>query len=140
MGIMPITKNRNLSTKQKKIVAGHIAGKKNKDLALEVYPDSNPKTAQENISRELAKPEIQDAISQALYDNGITYDKAVKPIADALTATDKHGDPAHAIRLSAASKALELLGLNTSDGSRGKAINILNNTNEIELQRLLFKR
>ena len=79
------------------------------------------KSAARTASKLMKLPHIKDAMTLNLDKIGITYQKALQPIADALQATKivttkdgeayNSGIPDHAVRLNAATKALQILTL-----------------------------
>lgn len=118
----------------------------------------------------MKKPHIRDAVLVTLESLGITFQKAVKPVSDALgadkivirkrTVVRENGDigeeefvdtePDHSVRLKASSMALDLLGLkhghsvNSSksvpDKMSPELSNALKSGDEVELQRAIFRR
>lgn len=146
-------------TKKAKAVEMHLEGKKQKDIAKIVYPDQTPQAGQVSVSRLLNSQEVQAQVAQSLAKHDITIDKAIAPIKEALEATkvvitgskdDAFAEviPDHNIRLKAGKEARDLLGINqtrntqdTQQGMTAEDIQDLGNaSNEVELQRILFKK
>lgn len=114
--------DNKLTVKQRKFVQGIVAGKPQ----YKAYEDAGYKTSSDLVARvestnQLAKPNVQKALQEALAKYNLTTDRLVKPISDAIDA-DKvvivgQGDdafadvqPDHAIRLKAAAMGLRLTG------------------------------
>lgn len=110
-----------LSDKQKRIAELKSQGLKNPQVGAEVYPNANPTSQRQLVSRELKKPHVaqyyEQGKIQALKSNNINWDRIIKPINDALEAVKvvtSHTEPDyeipdHAIRLTASKHARELL-------------------------------
>ena len=78
--------SKRLTETDKLIVVGKIQGKRNKDIALQVYPNQKQTSAQVEISKALKKPSIQMALAKALARHDITIDRTLLPISKALHA------------------------------------------------------
>lgn len=106
-----------LSDKQRKIVKLKISGKKNKDIAKQLYPNATQKSGEVLVSQQLHRVNVQQALEEAYRKHDLTPDRLVKPISDALDAekvNDITGEVTtdHTTRLKAASIGLNLLGAN----------------------------
>ena len=104
----------HLTPQQIAIVNGKAQGKTQAEIGHEVYPNQTPGAAAVSVSRQLRKANVQDELQAALAQRGITIDRAVAPIAEALEATrpatdTRHETPDYAVRLRAADMALKLL-------------------------------
>lgn len=109
---------KKLTVKQKKFVKAYVEKDGNGQEAAKVaYNVANDNVARNIASENLTKPNVKDAIEQALVKHDITIDAAIKPIADGLHATRTigYGDDAletidHTTRLKASGMALKLMG------------------------------
>lgn len=123
-------KKPKLTVKQAKIVKGKAAGEVQRKIGLEVYPNATPASASVLVSRELKKVNVQEALAAELEKQGITLERIVKPINDALDATKAvvmgRGDDTfvdiindHPIRLKASGMAAQFMGIgkNTDSGT-----------------------
>ena len=136
---MPIPKDkRGLTVKQKKFVKAYVANDGNgQEAAKQVYDVRNDGIARSIASENLTKPNIKDAIEQALIKHEITMDAAVKPIADGLVAnkqsfTDDEGTvttPDHSVRLKASAMALKLMGADKDENKGTINFNFKGNAN-----------
>lgn len=130
--------NKPLTVKQTKFVKAYVANDGNgREAAKAAYDVANDNSASQLASETLNKPNVKSAIEAALKKHGITIEKATKPIADGLTAsqeyTDKEGNsiskPDHNIRLKASGMALKLMGAEQKQETQGNTINFINNAN-----------
>lgn len=80
--------SKRLTPKQAKFVKGLAAGKSGTQAALEAYDTTDPNTAKVIASENLTKPNVRDAIENAMMKLNLTPERALKPIDDAL----KHDD------------------------------------------------
>lgn len=94
-----------LTTKQAKFVKGIAEGKTNTDSALEAYDTATYGTAAVIATENLKKPNIQEAIELARVKLGITPERALKPIDDALNSDDIE------TRLKGSDRALKIMGI-----------------------------
>jgi hypothetical protein len=142
-----------LSPKQKRIVKRKIEGLQNKDIGKLEYPTATPASQAVLVSRELKKPNVAQYYEQgklkALQDNMITWNRIIKPVSDALDATmlaQVEGDyydtgiPNHTTRLSASKRAQELLESIDTTVTPIMDIKDLDSKDEVELQRIVFKK
>ncbi len=116
-------KRRELTFKEQKLVQGVAMGKSQRQAALEAYDVKNPETASAVASEALSKPNVRQALNDALERHGITIDKIIKPVADALEADrvmivgkKVYKTPDHAIRLNASRTAAKFAGLEDNEG------------------------
>lgn len=130
---------KKLTIKQKKFVKAYIANDGNgRDAAKAAYDVKTDGVAASIASENLNKPNIREAIEQALAKHEITIDAAVKPIADGLHATRTivAGDHEqglevadHSIRLKASGMALKLMGAEKQEGGNTFNFNFKGNAN-----------
>lgn len=118
-----------LTLKEAKLVKATIEGKNQTEAGLEADPNRKPETARVWANEALQKPTVQQAIQDAMAKMGISPERIVKPISDALDAVKQNQftgeiDPDHSIRLNAAKTAASFYGL-----KQGGDINI--NFNQI---------
>lgn len=140
---------KNPTIKQKRIVKAKIKGHSNKDIGTQEYPEATPESQAVLVSRELSKPHVAQYLEQskmiALKEHNITWSRIIKPISDALEAVrsdltgDIHID--HNTRLRASKQAAELLQVKQIDEEVKEQLqNLPEGINELELQRLIFKK
>lgn len=122
---------RKLTVKQKKFVKEYVLNNGNgQEAAKAVYDVANDNVARNIASENLTKPNVKDAIEQALVKHKITIDAAIKPIADGLEATretwNKDGEVFetidHSTRLKASGMALKLMGADQKE-DKGNTFN-----------------
>jgi hypothetical protein len=126
-------KPKKLTIKQKKFVKAYVATDGNgQEAAKAVYDVKNDNVARNIASENLTKPNVKEAIDQALIKHEITIESAVKPIADGLQAVreqmTEHGVVAsvdHSTRLKASGMALKLLGAEKQDAGSGNTFNFI---------------
>lgn len=131
---------KQLTVKEAKLVKATVAGKNQTEAGL--YADSNrtPESARVWANETLQKATVQEAIQQAMADQGITPEKIVKPIADGLTAEKVsivgNGDqamaeitPDHGTRIKSAQIAAQWMGMNAK-GEGGSTYNFTQVINE----------
>lgn len=123
-----------LTVKEAKLVKAKAEGKKHDEAWDEAgYSQNSSKVVKVvNTSKILSKPKVQEALQAELEKQGITLEKALKPIADGLEAdkpgwTDKdgvfhEGTRDHSIRLKASGMALDLMGVKQQKDS-GTTVN-----------------
>jgi len=145
--------------KEAKFIEAKLRGKSNTEAAK--YAGYSQRSAHITGSQLAKKPHIRNAILVTAEDLGITFEKAVKPIIEALEANkvisavsagDANGStmdfvdvPDHSTRLKAASMALDLLGMKHGRKPDDKAKpedlgRVLQSGDEIELQRAVFRK
>lgn len=122
-----------LSIKQKMVVKAKVEAElkdQSQSLAAQkVFPNQTPGAAAVSMTRELKKANVQEAVQQALVKHGITLDKAIQPISDALEATRQSGfgeDATevidHSTRLKASGMALKLMGADKGEAQVPAAV------------------
>lgn len=137
---MPQAKRPKLTVKQAKFVKAKAEGKSGTQAYMEAYGTTNANVAKVEASRTLTKPNVQEALQAEMARQGITLEKIIKPVADALEAEKVHivgnGEqamaeivPDHSIRLKASSMAQTLIGANkqTGEGNITNFVNVTNN-------------
>jgi len=134
-----------ISRKQQQIVKAKIKGHKNKDIGAVQYPNAKPESQAVLVSRELKKTHVakyyEQSKLQALKEHNITWSRIIKPVSEALEAIKPNGDIDHNTRLSASKQATSLLELKHIDEEAKEQLkNLPEDINELEIQRLLFKR
>lgn len=82
MAKLPIT------IKEAKLVKGIAEGKTRQAAALAAYDTTDPATASAIASETLKKPNVQEALHMELERQGITLEKIVKPVANALNSEE----------------------------------------------------
>lgn len=111
--------NKGITPKQalivKKKVEATLKDVPQRAWANEVYPNMTQAAAEVEVSKNLNKPNVKEALQVALEKHGITIEKATKPIADGLEAMKQNNFTGeftvdHSIRLKAAGMALDVLG------------------------------
>ena len=129
---------KKLTIKQKKFVKAYVANDGNgRDAAKAVYDVKTDNVAASIASENLTKPNVKQAIEQALAKHEITMDAAVKPIADGLKANREievdgqvvATQPDHSIRLKASGMALKLMGAEKQEGGNTFNFNFKGNAN-----------
>ena len=123
--------SKPLTIKQKKFVKAYVKTDGNgQESAKAAYDVKSDAVARSLASENLTKPNVRYAIEQSLIKHGITMDRAIKPISDALDA-DKisisgQGDqafaevtPDHSTRLKASGMALKLMGADKDNTPSG---------------------
>ena len=109
---------QRLDTRERKLVAGFVAGKSLTQAAKDAgYAKS---TAEKKAFAILRRPLVRSELTKGLEACGVKYKDFMQPIADALKATTSYVHPKigmmdsklpdHAIRLAAADRAIKLLG------------------------------
>ena len=115
--------------KQAKFVKGIAEGKTNTQSALEAYDTDSEKVASVIASENLGKPNIQEAIEQAMVKLNITPERVLKPIDDALNDDDVK------TRLMGTDRALKIMGI--ANKGEGNTVNI-NFNQHIQEQRAKY--
>lgn len=90
---MGARKNENgLTTKQEAFVAEYIRNGGNaKKAAIKAYPNATERSAEQIGYENLNKLELSKAIKKEFARQGVTLEKALKPVAKGLEAKDKDG-------------------------------------------------
>lgn len=143
-------KKKQLSIQDSKILKGKLEGKKSHEIAEEVGLKA------QTVRKRLQSSTIQDAVKQELIRQGITLEAIIKPVAEALKASEpiysKDGEYLdekinHSVRLAASDRAAKYLGID-------KAINtdsvnqltpeqieqLASESDEITLTRMVFSK
>ncbi len=147
---------KKLTIKDHKILKGKLAGKTSKEIARDVgykNPDTNGAVT---VRQRLQKPTLQAALHKELARQGITLEKIVKPIAEALEASEpiytKAGEYVgdkinHSVRLQASDRAAKYLGIDKANDSNGAGTlspaeieELASTSDEVTLSQLVFKR
>ena len=77
-----------LTHTQRKIVAGVLAGKSNREIGNKLYPHLKQASRDPSVSLQLHKPQVVKAINDALDKTGATVSKMARRLAEAHDATD----------------------------------------------------
>lgn len=116
-------RSRTLSERERKLVRGVVAGKTVLKAAMDA--GYSPMTARKNAYSYLQRPLVKSALTDALERVGVTYERMIQPVADALNATKLVAKGRetldgkvteyvevedHAIRLAAHDRAVALVG------------------------------
>ena len=84
---------RKLTPKQEAFVAEYVKNGGNaKAAAIKAYPEQNENSAAQQGWQNLQKLELARAIRQEFAKQGVTLDKAIRPIVKGLEAKDKDGN------------------------------------------------
>ena len=114
---MPKTKEKALTPKQEKFVAEYVKNGGNaKAAAIKAYPDQNENSAAQQGWQNLQKLELAKAIRQEFAKQGVTLDKAIKPIVKGLEAKDKDGNDDLQKQMMAHDRWLKASMLDREDG------------------------
>ena len=86
-------KTKGLTPKQEAFVAEYVKNGGNaKAAAIKAYPEQNENSAAQQGWQNLQKLELARAIRQEFAKQGVTLDKAIRPIVKGLEAKDKDGN------------------------------------------------
>ena len=114
---MPKTKEPKLTPKQEKFVAEYVKNGGNaKQAAIKAYPDQNENSAAQQGWQNLQKLELARAIRQEFAKQGVTLDKAIRPIVKGLEAKDKDGNDDLQKQMMAHDRWLKASMLDREDG------------------------
>ena len=114
---MPKTKEKALTPKQEKFVAEYVKNGGNaKQAAIKAYPEQNENSAAQQGWQNLQKLELAKAIRQEFAKQGVTLDKAIKPIVKGLEAKDKDGNDDLQKQMMAHDRWLKASMLDREDG------------------------
>lgn len=114
---MPKTKEKALTPKQEKFVAEYVKNGGNaKQAAIKAYPDQNENSAAQQGWQNLQKLELARAIRQEFAKQGVTLDKAIRPIVKGLEAKDKDGNDDLQKQMMAHDRWLKASMLDREDG------------------------
>jgi len=133
------TKKPKLTVKQAKFVKAKAEGKTSTEAAMIAYDVKTERTAAVIGAENLTKPNIQDALYAEFEKQGITLEKIVKPISDALEASkpefEKNDEgrwenvgetPDHSIRLKASGMAAQFIGIGKNQEGGTTNYNFIN--------------
>lgn len=114
---MPKTKEKSLTPKQEKFVAEYVKNGGNaKQAAIKAYPEQNENSAAQQGWQNLQKLELARAIRQEFAKQGVTLDKAIRPIVKGLEAKDKDGNDDLQKQMMAHDRWLKASMLDREDG------------------------
>ena len=114
---MSKTKEKALTPKQEKFVAEYVKNGGNaKQAAIKAYPDQNENSAAQQGWQNLQKLELARAIRQEFAKQGVTLDKAIRPIVKGLEAKDKDGNDDLQKQMMAHDRWLKASMLDREDG------------------------
>lgn len=110
-------KERGLTPKQEKFVAEYVKNGGNaKQAAIKAYPNQTEKSAAQQGWENLQKPELAAAIRKEFAKQGVTLDKAIRPIVKGLEAKDKDGNDDLQKQMMAHDRWLKASMLDREDG------------------------
>ena len=114
---MPKTKEKALTPKQEKFVAEYTRNGGNaKQAAIKAYPNQTEASAAQQGWENLQKPELAAAIRREFAKQGVTLDKAIRPIVKGLEAKDKEGNDDLQKQMMAHDRWLKASMLDREDG------------------------
>ena len=114
---MSKTKEPKLTPKQEKFVAEYVKNGGNaKQAAIKAYPDQNENSAAQQGWQNLQKLELARAIRKEFAKQGVTLDKAIRPIVKGLEAKDKDGNDDLQKQMMAHDRWLKASMLDREDG------------------------
>lgn len=121
------TKTRPLTPKQEVFVAEYVKNGGNaKQAAIKAYPNQNENSAAQQGWQNLQKLELAKAIREEFARQGVTLEKALRPIVKGLEAKSKEGDDDLTKQLMAHDRWLKASMLDKEDN--GVSLNIENAT------------
>lgn len=105
-----------LSFKEAKLVKATAEGKNQTEAGLAADSNRTPESARVWANETLQKATVQQALQDAMAKAGISPDRIIKPISDALDADKQNQftgeiNPDHSVRLKAAGMAASFYGL-----------------------------
>lgn len=110
-------KTKEITPKQQKFVAEYTRNGGNASAAAKVaYPDQSEKVAAHQGWENLQKPQLAAAIRKEFARQGITLDKAIRPIVKGLEAKDKDGNDDLQKQMMAHDRWLKASMLDREDG------------------------
>lgn len=122
-----MAKARPLTHKQEVFVAEYVKNGGNaKQAAIKAYPDQNENSAAQQGWQNLQKLELARAIRDEFARQGVTLEKALKPIVKGLEATTKEGEDDLTKQMMAHDRWLKASMLDKEDN--GVSLNIENAT------------
>lgn len=114
---MPKTKEKALTPKQEKFVAEYTRNGGNATAAAKVaYPEQTDASAKQQGWENLTKPNLAAAIRKEFAKQGVTLDKAIRPIVKGLEAKDKDGNDDLQKQMMAHDRWLKASMLDREDG------------------------
>lgn len=114
---MAKTKTRPLTPKQEVFVAEYVKNGGNaKQAAIKAYPNQNENSAAQQGWQNLQKLELAKAIREEFARQGVTLEKALRPIVKGLEAKSKEGDDDLTKQLMAHDRWLKASTLDKDDG------------------------
>jgi phage terminase small subunit len=110
-------KTKEITPKQQKFVAEYVKNGGNATAAAKVaYPEQSDKSAAQQGWQNLQKLELAKAIRQEFAKQGVTLDKAIRPIVKGLEAKDKDGNDDLQKQMMAHERWLKASMLDREDG------------------------
>ena len=110
-------KEKALTPKQEKFVAEYTRNGGNaKQAAMKAYPNQTEASAAQQGWENLQKPELAAAIRREFAKQGVTLDKAIRPIVKGLEAKDKDGNDDLQKQMMAHDRWLKASMLDREDG------------------------
>lgn len=110
-------KTKEITPKQQKFVAEYVKNGGNATAAAKVaYPEQSDKSAAQQGWQNLQKLELAKAIRQEFAKQGVTLDKAIRPIVKGLEAKDKDGNDDLQKQMMAHDRWLKASMLDREDG------------------------
>lgn len=105
--------NKKLTIKEAKLVKAKAEGKTHIEASDSAgyLPNASRETKQVEVARTLNKPHVKQALYEALQARGITPDKIIAPVAEALEHDDLE------MRLKGHDRAVKLTGADRSPGN-----------------------
>ena len=108
---------KTLTPKQEKFVAEYTRNGGNaKQAAIKAYPNQTEASAAQQGWENLQKPELAAAIRKEFAKQGVTLDKAIRPIVKGLEAKDKEGNDDLQKQMMAHDRWLKASMLDREDG------------------------
>ena len=108
---------KKLTPKQEAFVAEYVKNGGNaKAAAIKAYPEQNENSAAQQGWQNLQKLELARAIRQEFAKQGVTLDKAIRPIVKGLEAKDKDGNDDLQKQMMAHDRWLKASMLDREDG------------------------
>jgi phage terminase small subunit len=110
-------KTKEITPKQQKFIAEYVKNGGNATAAAKVaYPEQSDKSAAQQGWQNLQKLELAKAIRQEFAKQGVTLDKAIRPIVKGLEAKDKDGNDDLQKQMMAHDRWLKASMLDREDG------------------------
>lgn len=110
-------KTKEITPKQQKFVAEYVRNGGNATAAAKVaYPEQTDASAKQQGWENLTKPNLAAAIRREFAKQGVTLDKAIRPIVKGLEAKDKDGNDDLQKQMMAHDRWLKASMLDREDG------------------------